>query len=427
MPRSTWSKPEHLAQVIEANGAPAGSQFIVELIEAGLKAQNEARDEERAEQKKDQKPNTYFTDAGKCERAIFFRLTGEEVTNPLTADSLMNFKIGHAVEDAVGEVLSWATGGQILREVSTEFEVNGHRISGRADFLITVPESRVLIELKKTSSRALGWMVKNGQPGRDEHRKQANLYVHASQLGKMWIPHEYGPDGICLGCGVLRRGGVGPIPGETVDSEHRTSGAGDARGSSTVPEGGGDGADRRTIPGDSGGQEAGVVLPGESARAGRSHLRNAGSVSQSDQESSVRGGSQQPVQEAASLPEGTSLHGGEHRPDSARTSRVSNLPEGADALVPPTPESCYPFIADIAYLVYVPADATKGEPIANAFPVAYNPLVAKGDLEFLAQMSTLADNGEDPGIPIRIEAMSKKGKAPNFPCGYCSYESRCWG
>lgn len=291
MARSRWAKPEHLAQVIESGGAPAGSQFIRELLEAGLTAQNEARDEERAELKKDQKPNTYFTDAGKCERAIFFRLTGEEVTNALTADSLMNFKIGHAVEDAVGEVLSWATGGQILREVSTEFEVNGHRISGRADFLITVPESRVLIELKKTSSRALGWMVKNQQPGRDEHRKQANLYLHASQTDAKWR----------------------------------------------------------------------IPLP--------------------------------PTKGAAT-------------------------PSFKTVEVPPH---------DIAYLVYVPADATKGEPIANAFPVPYNPLVAKGDLEFLAQMATLADRGDDPGIPLRIEAQSKKGKAPNFPCGYCSYESRCWG
>lgn len=172
----------HLRELVDSYGEAAGSRFIVDLLEAGLAEKQKAKDEQRAIEKQGVKPNPYFTDALKCERAIYFRLTGEPETEPLTTDSLINFEVGHAIEEAFATMLSYP-GVQMLREQSMEFSINGVRISGRLDFLLLLLQESILVELKAINSRSLGFMLKRQMPGRDEHRHQINLYLHGSQQG----------------------------------------------------------------------------------------------------------------------------------------------------------------------------------------------------------------------------------------------------
>lgn len=178
----------HLRQLVEEHGEAAGSRLIVDLLEQGLQEKQKQKDAARKEEKgPDHVQNPYFTDALKCERAVYFRLTGEPQTEPLTTDSLINFEVGHAVEEAFGLLLEFLPGVKVVREVGVEVEVNGIRVSGRLDFLLLLEEDGILIELKAINSRSLGYMLKRQMPGRDEHRAQLRLYLHTSQVGNLIV------------------------------------------------------------------------------------------------------------------------------------------------------------------------------------------------------------------------------------------------
>lgn len=291
-------RQEHLGDLIQRLGVGGdGTAAIVGLLEAGLFAERDRKQKAREIAKAGEKPNPFFTDAGKCERAIYKRLIEEEESNPLTVDSLANFKLGNAIEDAFGSVLAKAVKGRVLREVSMEVDVDGVRVSGRSDFLVLAPvgdNQHAIIELKKTSSRAMKFMLSRDLPGRDEHRRQLNLYLHAS--------HQ--PDFPCLTC------------------------------------------------------------MGKGAIWGHQHPLPCWKCNETGKRSTA------------------------------------------------------PF--EVGYLVYLIADATKGEPVAHAFQVVYDEFGAKSDLEFLRHVAKRAETGDDPSIP---EGYSKT----KFPCSYCSFQKNCWG
>ena len=175
---------DHLAEVVERFGKTGhdASQMVNNLVAEALEAANAERDAAWQATHPDGKVNPSVTDAGKCPRAVWLSLTGQEQTEPLTTDSLVNFGIGGAIEEWLGGILG-AKGVTFEREVRLEIEHGGVTITGRIDFLFTL--SGRLIELKSISSRQMGMMLKSGEAGRENHRKQANLYLHAARHGTL--------------------------------------------------------------------------------------------------------------------------------------------------------------------------------------------------------------------------------------------------
>lgn len=179
----------HLKELVDfyGRGGDDATGKLKALIEAGLKIANERSQAEWEASHPDGKTNPHVTDSGKCPRQVFFSLTGVEATEKLTTDSLINFGVGSAVEEWLGDVLNEA-GLDFVREVRVEIEHKGTLITGRIDFCFL--SSGRLIELKTTSSRAMGFMLRNQEQGRTEHRLQAMLYLHASRFGKVLVNGE---------------------------------------------------------------------------------------------------------------------------------------------------------------------------------------------------------------------------------------------
>lgn len=184
-----WVKPQHLSQVVEDHGTGAATTQVVRWVEEGLRQANERSQEERAASKgTTDKTNPHISDSSKCVRQVWFSLINEPQTEPLTTDSLVNFAVGHAVEEAFASMLE-ESGATVTREVHVEIPTGSTKVTGRIDFLVTLPGEKVLIELKSISSRSMGMTLRKGEPGKEEHRHQANLYVHASKMGL--LPDEY--------------------------------------------------------------------------------------------------------------------------------------------------------------------------------------------------------------------------------------------
>lgn len=172
---------QHLADVVRRLGGDGGNggdytAAVNALLSVALRRRREVHE----------KKNPYVTDAGKCPRQVFFSLAGEPESNPFTDDSLANFEVGHAIEQWWADIIA-AVGGQMIRNVRIEIPADGTVVSGKPDFtpilLEDAPEfTDTLIELKSTSSRAMAMMLKNGERGKDDHRRQLNLYLHGSQI-----------------------------------------------------------------------------------------------------------------------------------------------------------------------------------------------------------------------------------------------------
>jgi hypothetical protein len=106
----------------------------------------------------------------------------------------MNFLVGHAVEEAWAKILI-AAGCEFVREERVEIRVGATVVSGRQDFggirlvwragaSATIPElaeipDGAIIELKSINSRSASWMLKKGEEGKSEHRRQLGLYLKA--------------------------------------------------------------------------------------------------------------------------------------------------------------------------------------------------------------------------------------------------------
>jgi hypothetical protein len=177
----------HLSKVEEQFGTGDGSRAIRDLVAGGLAKRREEEQAERAKTRPDGKVNPHVSDAGKCPRKIFFSLIGEPETNPPDNDSLINFAVGNAVEEAFAYLIE-PLGGEVIREVRVEIPVRDTVVTGRADFLVALEKFDSILELKSINSRSLKWMLKKQEAGKEDHRRQLNLYLHASKNGLLRVP-----------------------------------------------------------------------------------------------------------------------------------------------------------------------------------------------------------------------------------------------
>lgn len=190
---------QHLAEVERHHGTGDATDALRSVLHRGLRVLNEQRQAERVtERGTADKLNPHISDVGKCPRAVAYSLMNVEESEPFTDDSLMNFLVGHAVEEAWAKILT-AAGAEYEREERVEIEIADTKVSGRQDFggirlrwntaaaeLLNIPEfaeipDGAIIELKSLNSRAASWMLKKGEKGRAEHRRQLGLYLHAKQ------------------------------------------------------------------------------------------------------------------------------------------------------------------------------------------------------------------------------------------------------
>lgn len=174
----------HLKAVTDHYGKSNASDAIYALLEKGLFAEESRKQAERLTSRGSLlKMNPSVSDAGKCPRQVGFSLLNIEPSNPLTVDSLANFLMGHVAEEALAKLLT-AQGATFLQEERVRIPVADTFVSGRSDFSsegLRIIVGGALLELKTTNSRSMGWLLKKGLQGNADHRRQLNLYLHATQ------------------------------------------------------------------------------------------------------------------------------------------------------------------------------------------------------------------------------------------------------
>ncbi len=175
---------EHLATTVAEHGTGDASGPVRALLELGMR--NKLREPDTRE------PGLHVSDAGKCPRQLFFRLTGVSKTEPMTLDSWMTLNLGKKAEELYLELLE-AAGVRIIAQQTMTLEKDGEKVTGTLDLLLEIPEAvreivpgldpREVWELKTKNSRALGWVIKRGGPdGDDGYVKQLNGYLHGSTV-----------------------------------------------------------------------------------------------------------------------------------------------------------------------------------------------------------------------------------------------------
>ena len=173
----------HLAEIERSHGSGDATDELRAILTRGLFALEEEKRATRIAERGDAlKHNPFVSDAGKCLRAVTYSLRNIEASDPTTEDSLMNFLVGHSVESAWAAILT-AAGAEFVREERVSIPVGTTVVTGRKDFAgIRMLWRGSIVELKSTNSRAMGWMLKRGECGKDEHRRQLNLYLYAEQV-----------------------------------------------------------------------------------------------------------------------------------------------------------------------------------------------------------------------------------------------------
>jgi len=156
------------------------ADFVEKLIERALYADRMASREEWNKSHPDGKTAPYVSDADKCPRQSWYSLTNTPESDPPDANSLMNFALGHAAEEAVAEILE-RYGVPMIRERRIEIPWKGMVITGRPDFLFPIPGAGFLAELKTTTTRQAFMLEK--EQGMLAHRHQILQYLHAGNLG----------------------------------------------------------------------------------------------------------------------------------------------------------------------------------------------------------------------------------------------------
>jgi CRISPR/Cas system-associated exonuclease Cas4 (RecB family) len=174
---------QHLAQVVRSHGSGNATAELRAILRNGLQAMEAEKQAARIELKGTAaKTNPYISDAGRCIRQVTFSLMNIEPSEPYTEDALMNFLVGHAVEEAWAQVLIGA-GATFVREERVEIPIDGTKVTGRKDFDgIRLLWQSSIVELKSTNSRSMAWTLKRGDQGKPDHRRQLNLYLHASRM-----------------------------------------------------------------------------------------------------------------------------------------------------------------------------------------------------------------------------------------------------
>ena len=194
-------KYHSIKKAVEVHGCSAIDSPFIPLVtkafEMGRALDQAKRLEERGTMDKE---NMYLSDSVDCILQLVRTRRNVVETNPPDIYSLMNFQVGHAVQAAVSQVLSYL-GGELIEEAHLSVEHPGavNPITSRSDILIDIPakvmeemgitDERLaannLLEIKATGDRAMTTMISNGKEGNDGHRRQTNRYIHASKLGAM--------------------------------------------------------------------------------------------------------------------------------------------------------------------------------------------------------------------------------------------------
>lgn len=142
--------------------------------------------------KEDAKPprlELHVSDTGRCPRQIGLRLTNTPKSNPPTFDSLMNFLIGNAIEDAVATALKeHPLVSNVYQNLEFKIYHNNHVIHGHSDILIELADGHILVECKSINSRAMTYLLKKGTNGKDDHRLQTTGYLYGSHFPDSPIP-----------------------------------------------------------------------------------------------------------------------------------------------------------------------------------------------------------------------------------------------
>jgi hypothetical protein len=180
---------QHLADVVRFAGTGDATAELRNVLRKGLVSMNaEKRAARIAERGTDAKQNPHVSDAGKCQRAVVFSLLNVPESDPITEDSLMNFLVGNAVEEAWAQILTAAGDTEHVREERVEIPTGNTKVTGRKDFDgVRLLWRGSVVELKSSNSRAMSFMLKSGQQGRAEHRKQINLYLHSKGGGTGYL------------------------------------------------------------------------------------------------------------------------------------------------------------------------------------------------------------------------------------------------
>lgn len=185
---------QHLAETVRDYGPTPAADEVMALLAAGIKAKNDAETARRiAERGTADKLNPHASDAGKsCLRQTVYSLLNVPKSNPPDLNAEINFAVGHAVEEMFADILGAAMpDAKIRREVHFSIPVDGTHVSGRTDFIIESISRNTLIELKAKNAPACGYMIRNGEQGQADHRRQVNLYMHASHMPESPFSHPY--------------------------------------------------------------------------------------------------------------------------------------------------------------------------------------------------------------------------------------------
>jgi CRISPR/Cas system-associated exonuclease Cas4 (RecB family) len=128
--------------------------------------------------------------AGKCHRAVYYRVSGVSPTNPPDAKSQVVFLLGNSIEDTVTE--AWKQMG-IWENNSVKWEDKARNLSGEYDVILREGADFYGVEVKSfygyvANKTILGHSEGRGPkkiwiPGKpkDEHLMQAALYVAHSE------------------------------------------------------------------------------------------------------------------------------------------------------------------------------------------------------------------------------------------------------
>jgi CRISPR/Cas system-associated exonuclease Cas4 (RecB family) len=172
----------HLSEVVRTHGSGNATDELRAILRNGLVALNDEQQAARLiERGTLDKLNPHISDAGKCPRQVTYSLRNIEPSDPMTEDSLTNFLVGHAVEDAWAKILV-AAGAEIVREERVSIPAVATVVTGRKDFGVKLLWRESVVELKSINSRAMAFMLKSGERGKPDHRRQLNLYLRASGL-----------------------------------------------------------------------------------------------------------------------------------------------------------------------------------------------------------------------------------------------------
>lgn len=178
----------HLGKRIQRLKSSVPTTSLVHIAAKDFFATKEAtRLAEREAQGKSLKEYPYISDAEvECPRQVVYSLINAPKTDPPDLQGYINMEVGLRVEQMVGDFFQ-AAGYQPLSQERLAIPAGITTVvSGRPDFLLTAPDGKELVEVKKVKVWAFNdALLQNGPTVDDRGVRQGNLYVHGARLGQL--------------------------------------------------------------------------------------------------------------------------------------------------------------------------------------------------------------------------------------------------